>query len=277
MQPHQQSAPMPPPAAPSGVIAGGQAPLPPAAKEEKPQKTVVNTTQKSLLFSELRDDMTIMNDGSFRAVIACQSINFDLMSNREREGVEYSYQNFLNSLTFDVQILVKSQRVDIAPYIDRLLMQRRSQDNMLLGVLMDDYINFIGLLADEANIMDKSFFVVVPFYPTGDPRKIIEKGKGYFAQFFSQAKSEHVKINKKDYEKAKDEIKNRCDSVMSGLFQIGIHCARLTTKELGELYYNAYNPDTAVNQPLGNFKNVASTYTRKANDSNLAPEANYGA
>jgi len=59
-----------------------------------------------------------MNDGSFRTVVACKSINFDLMSDREREGVEYSYQNFLNSLNFPVQILIRSQRVDIGPYID---------------------------------------------------------------------------------------------------------------------------------------------------------------
>jgi hypothetical protein len=91
-----------------------------------------NTTQNSLLFSELRDNMVVMNDGSFRAVIACKSINFDLMSSKEREGIEYSYQNFLNSLYFPVQILIRSQRVDIGPYIERLTNIRRDQENMLL-------------------------------------------------------------------------------------------------------------------------------------------------
>ena len=67
-----------------------------------------------------------MRDGSFRAVVACKSINFDLMSSREREGVEYSYQNFLNSLYFPMQIFIRSQRVDIGPYIDRLATIRRS-------------------------------------------------------------------------------------------------------------------------------------------------------
>ena len=65
------------------------------------------STQSTLLFSELRDGLIIMKDGSFRAVVACQSINFDLMSEQEREGVEYSYQNFLNSLNFTIQILVR--------------------------------------------------------------------------------------------------------------------------------------------------------------------------
>ena len=103
-----------------------------------------------------------MKDGGFRAVIACQSINFDLMSSSEREGVEYSYQNFLNSLNFTTQILIRSQRIDIAPYIERLSNIRKNNENMLLGVLMDDYINFIDILSQEANIMDKSFFIVIP-------------------------------------------------------------------------------------------------------------------
>ena len=79
-----------------------------------------SSTQATILISELRDSMVIMKDGSFRAVIACKSINFDLMSETEREGVEYSYQNFLNSLNFTTQILIRSQRVDIGPYIATL-------------------------------------------------------------------------------------------------------------------------------------------------------------
>jgi hypothetical protein len=222
-----------------------------------------NTTQNSLLISEIRDGMVIMSDGSFRAVVACKSINFDLMSSREREGVEYSYQNFLNALYFPVQIFIRSQRVDIGPYIDRLTAIRRAQDNMLLNVLMDDYISFIDILSQEANIMDKSFFVIVPFYPGGDLANIVEQGKGFFGKIFAKPQTTATKIDKVAYEKAKDEIKNRVDSVMSGLFQIGVKSVQLNTKELGELYYNMYNPDTAVREPLGDFENVTATFVRK--------------
>ncbi|HEU5122173.1 MAG TPA: hypothetical protein VFT59_04975 [Candidatus Saccharimonadales bacterium] len=223
-----------------------------------------NTTQNSLLISELREGMAIMSDGSFRAVVACKSINFDLMSSREREGVEFSYQNFLNALYFPVQIFIRSQRVDIGPYIDRLVSIRRSQDNMLLNVLMDDYINFIDVLSQEANIMDKSFFIVIPYYPTGDLNNVVEQSKGFFSKLFAKnTPSTATKIDKATYDKAKDEIKNRVDSVMSGLFQIGVKSVQLNTKELGELYYNMYNPDTAVREPLGDFESVTGMYVMK--------------
>lgn len=231
----------------------------------EPPKVVENpiSTQATLLFSELRDSIIIMKDGSFRAVVACQSINFDLMSEQEREGVEYSYQNFLNSLSFTVQILVRSQRVDIGPYIERLIKMRRNNDNMLLGVLMDDYINFIDILSQEANIMDKAFFIVVPYYSSADAEKLVEQTKNLFKTFGKNKAPNVTRISRDDYDKAVDELNKRVDSVMSGLFQIGIQSARLNTKELSELYYNFNNPDTAVREPLVDFSKLATTYVRK--------------
>lgn len=223
-----------------------------------------NSTQNTLQLSELRDSMVIMNDGSFRAVIACKSINFDLMSDREREGVEYSYQNFLNSLNFPIQILIRSQRVDIGPYIDKLVDIRRSQDNMLLGVLMDDYINFIDVLSQEANIMEKSFYIVIPYFPKGDAANLLDQGKGFFGKLFAKPQNTITHIDNATYQKAKDEIKNRIDTVIAGLFQMGIQSVQLDTKSLGELYYNYYNPDTALRQPLGDFDDVATTFVKKA-------------
>jgi hypothetical protein len=275
MPPNNQI-PVQPPAAPIGSeqVAQTLQPAPKAKNNEKPQPRNPNTTQNSLLLSEVRENMAIMADGSFRAVVACKSINFDLMSSREREGVEYSYQNFLNSLYHPVQILVRSQRVDIGPYLDRLVELRRNQDNMLLNVLMDDYIDFIELLSQEANIMDKSFFLVIPYYPTGDINNLIEQGKGFFGKIFAKANNTVVKVNAETYQKAKDEIKNRVDSVVSGLFQIGIQSVQLNTKELGELFYNFYNPDTAVREPLGNFENVTATYVRKGQGDSIASTQN---
>lgn len=241
----------------------------------KPTPKNTASTQSTLQLSELRDSMVIMLDGSFRAVVACKSINFDLMSDREREGVEYSYQNFLNSLNFPVQILVRSQRVDIGPYIEKLVTTRRTQDNMLLGVLMDDYINFIDALAEEANIMEKSFYITIPFFPKGDAQNLVEQGKGFFGKLFAQPKNSITHIDAAAYQKAKDEISNRVNTVTAGLFQLGVQSVQLDTKALGELYYNYYNPDTAVRQPLGDFDNIATTFVKKAAPDSTQPTGGF--
>lgn len=234
-----------------------------AATPVSPNKEVPTSTQATLLISELRDNVVIMKDGSFRAVVACKSINFDLMSDVEREAVEYSYQNFLNSLRFTTQILVRSQRVDIRPYIEKLSEIRRNNDNMLLGVLMDDYINFIDILSQEANIMDKSFFIVIPYYTSADAEKVLQQTKNFFKSFSKSKTPEVTRIDRATYDKALSELNNRVDSVISGLFQIGIQSVRLNTKELAELYYNFNNPDTAVREPLVDFSKLATMYVKK--------------
>ena len=270
-------APMPPAIAGSGqniATPGDPAGNPGAPSSTDPKKgkgkeqPKATSTQNSLIFSELRDSMVVMNDGSFRAIVACKSINFDLMSSRERDGVELSYQDFLNALYFPIQIFIRSQRVDIGPYLDKLDALRRDQDNMLLGVLMDDYINFIDVLSQEANIMDKSFFVVIPYFPTGDVTNLVQQSKGIFSILFGSKKENVTKIDTETYAKAKEEIKNRVDSVIGGLMRVGVYSIQLNTKQLGELYYNIYNPDTAVREPLDDFGDVASLYVRKGEGNN---------
>lgn len=218
--------------------------------------------------------MVVMNDGSFRAVVSCRSINFDLMSDREREGVEYSYQSFLNSLYFPIQIFIRSERVDIGPYIERLAKIRREQDNMLLGVLMDDYVGFIDALSQETNIMDKRFYIVIPYYPTGDMNSALSTSKNMLTSLFKPEKQQHITIDKSTYEKSKTEVSNRVNAVLSGLYQMGVRGTQLNTQQLAELYYNVYNPDTAVRQPLGDFENITGTFVEKGQGSAPQPHMN---
>ena len=270
MDPYQQQtpapaqpavAPMPQPvsAVPQAAPVSGAATQNPAPTTRNP-----NSTQNTLLISEVREGMLIMTDGSFRSVVSCESINFDLMSAREREGVEFSYQSFLNSLYFPVQIFVRSQKVDIGPYLEKLVQMRRNQDNMLLGVLMEDYINFIDVISRETNIMDKSFYVIIPYFSTGDLGNLASASKSIFASFTKPKEQQRIKIDQAAYAKAKDELSNRTNAVMQGLFQMGVKASPLDTKQLSELYYNSYNPDTAVHEPLGDPGQMTGTYVKKA-------------
>jgi type IV secretory pathway VirB4 component len=259
-----------PPGMVPGAMPASQVPI------ANPAKTNPNSTQNSLLISEIRDGIVIMNDGSFRAVVMCKSINFDLMSPQEREGVEYSFQGFLNSLYFPVQIFIRSSKIDIRPYIEKLDKIRSEHDNMLLAYLMEDYIDFIGSVAQQTNIMDKKFYVVIPFFPPSSADKIKEAGKGFFGTIFG-GKEQTVVINEDDLEKAKAELRNRVQTVMAGLQQCGVQSLPLDTQELIELYYDAYNPDTATRQQLKNFNDLTAPVVTKgqgfANNPNLDRES----
>lgn len=241
----------------------------PAAKAyQKGTKANDTSTQNSLQIGEIRDGIVIMNDGTFRAVIMCKSINFDLMSPQEREAVEFSFQGFLNSLYFPIQIFIRSQKVDIRPYLEKLDRIRTEQENMLLGLLMDDYIAYLSDISAQANIMDKKFYVVIG-YPDEEEgtRSALKQSTTFFtgvADLFGSRKTGGVVINQAVLENAKTELRNRVQAVLQGLQQCGVQALPLDTQELIELYYDAYNPDTATHQQLKNFDDVTTPVVTKA-------------
>lgn len=269
------------PFAPQGFTSGTpmtQPPVPsvagPAASPTAtpPPKSNPNSTQNTLQIAEIRDGIVIMNDGSYRAVVMAKSINFDLMSPQEQESTEYAYQGFLNSLYFPIQIFVRSQRVDLQPYIGRLDKIRTEHDNMLLALLMDDYIGYIDQLAMQTNIMDKKFYLVIPFFPVVDAQKALTQSKNFFSgliELFNKTES-HVVVSEPDLNNAKDELRNRVQAVMGGLQQCGIQSLPLDTQELIELYYDTYNPDTATRQQLKNFNDLTTAVVQKGEG--IAPQ-----
>lgn len=225
----------------------------------------LNSTQNTLLIAEIRDGIVIMSDGSFRAVVMVKSINFDLMSPQEKEAVEFSYQGFLNSLYFPIQVFIRTQRVDLEPYITRLDKIRTEHDNMLLAMLMEDYINYIDSLSQQTNIMDKRFYIVIPFFPITDVQKALTQSKNFLSglKTIFIPKEQRVTINEQDLNKAKDELRNRIQSVLSGLRQCNVQGLPLDTQELIELYYDTYNPDTATRQQLRNFDDLSADIITK--------------
>ncbi len=264
--PSPQAAQMPGQPAGQSMYGYGPAGNGPAPATSVAPKSNPNSTQNTLEIAEIRDGIVIMNDGSFRSVIMAKSINFDLMSPQEREAVEYSYQGFLNSLYFPVQITVRSSKVDLGPYIQKLDKIRSEHENMLLALLMEDYINYMDQLAQQTNIMDKKFYIVVPYFPTVDMQKTLADSKKLLSGLgglFSPKPAMQVTITEGDLEKAKEELRNRVQAVLGGLMQCGIQGLPLDTQELIELYYDAYNPDTATRQEITNFNDMNAAVVTK--------------
>lgn len=227
-------------------------------------KTNKYSSQNLLSFAEIRDGLVIMNDGSFRAVVRAHSVNYDLMSLPEQENVEFAYQNFLNSLYFTVQILVRSRKIDMGPYLQKLSKIRGETDNMLLGLLMEDYIYFISDLVAQTNIMSKNFYVVIPLIAgQNDQTKEKNATSTAFSKLTKRNNHGPVTMNEEKLEKAKVELRNRVQSVVNGLLQMGVSAAPLSTSELIELFYNAYNPDTATRQTLLDMDNLSSPVVGK--------------
>lgn len=220
----------------------------------KKAKNEQQSTQKHLNFAEVRDGVVIMRDGSLRMIVLCSPTNYDLKSPAEKDAIEYSYQGFLNGLHFPIQIVIQSRRIDLDPYLEKLEQGLADQTNPLLASLMEDYIFNIRDLLNEVNIMDKRFYVVVPYFVAED-----KKGPNVFSQLGALFKGpQDVVQTSGQYEERRRELIQRTNTVAQGLAQIGIRTAVLRTQEIIELFYNSYNVDESQVQSLTNSDGITT-------------------
>lgn len=122
-----------------------------------------STTQRSLPFSEIRDNLIMMKDGSSRMILKVHPINFELKSEEEQDAIILSFQRVLNALRFPIQIVVRSLKIDLAPYLAKLSNRAYAQQNALLQTQTLKYIEFLKNLVEYAQIMRKEFYIVIPF------------------------------------------------------------------------------------------------------------------
>lgn len=209
------------------------------------------STQQYLDIAEIKDDVVIMRDGTLRAVLLVSSINFALKSEDEQNAVINSYVMFLNNLSFMLEIVIQSRELDIDNYINYLQEKEKQQINKLLKLQTSEYIEYIKELTSMGMIMNKRFFVVVPYNPVAD------KKKGFFSSLGEALKpATSIRLKEKSFKRYQEMMERRLDSVAGGLSSMGVSVARLDTQGLIELYYRTYNPETAKNQPLADINKL---------------------
>jgi hypothetical protein len=203
-------------------------------------KTSALSSQKFLTIDSIRDGIVVLKNGGLRAVLMVSSVNFDLKSADEQDATIYQYQNVLNSLDFSVQFVVQSRKLNILPYLSILQERQKAEQNDLVKIQIAEYTDFIKSLVELSNIVSKTFYVIIPFAPSG-----LESSRGFLSGFSSlfSAKKESAKIeSEKEFTEHKTQLIQRVDTIAGGLQRIGVRSVQLNTEELIELYYGLYNP-----------------------------------
>lgn len=203
-------------------------------------------TQEMVRIAEIRDGIAILHDGTMRATLMASSVNFALKSEEEQTAIIFAYQDFFNSLDFEVQISVLSRRVMISPYLEQIKALREKQPNELLRLQMDEYVNFIETLVKDSNIMSKSFYLTVPFSVQQN------RSEGFFSKMKKgvSGAARGRTLSDAEFERSREQLMQRVNQIAVGLNGLGLRLAYLQSKELLELYYTMYNPTTSHNQRL---------------------------
>ena len=200
------------------------------------EKLQAQATQQLVDIEAIREGVVILKSGEMRAILMCSSVNLALKSQDEQDALIFQYQNFLNGLDFPVEFVVHSRKLNIADYINDLRELLKTQENELLRIQTEEYIDFIQNFVAMQNIMSKNFYVVVPYH-------IAEGGRGTFAdRLFSKKTESFVKMTDEEFLKHKNQLWQRVENILSGMRAFGVRSMPLSNTELVELFFDLYNP-----------------------------------
>ncbi|MBU6323649.1 hypothetical protein KGQ55_03110 [Patescibacteria group bacterium] len=195
--------------------------------------------QDFVAVKEIRNGIITLKDGSYRSIVMCSSVNFSLKSEDEQRAIIGGFQTFLNTLDFSVEIVVNSRKMDIRPYLAVLSEKGAAQKTELMRIQLREYLSFIRNLTESTNIMTKTFYVVVPYAPTG------MSAASSALPFLGHEKKPAAERG--SFEEHRVQLEQRVALVIGGLASTGVRGIPLGTEEAIELLYRAYNPGELEN------------------------------
>ena len=202
------------------------------------------STEKFVDIADIRDNAVILKNGSLRAVVEVSAINFELRSEEEQIAILQNFQRFLNSVDFPLEIVSVSRRLNIEDYLKLISESTDKTGNELIKIQAMEYAKFIKELSELSNIMQKRFFVVIPYYISGGVSPSSTKGllEG-IKNVLSQPKENIVKLDEEKLQTAQNQLLQRAELVYDGLLGLGVRTQLLKKEELMSLFYGLYNHD----------------------------------
>lgn len=200
--------------------------------------TIVATTQEHLEIEEIKNDLLFLKSGAAALVIEVSALNFGLLSEEEQDATIYAYAGLLNSLSFPIQILVKSDKKDISGYLELLSKRQEKIKDPTLKERMKSYRKFVEETIVERNVLEKEFYCIIPYKPV-----TLKKSR---------------KIDQEFLKKALADLEPKRDHLIKQFARIGLTAQQLNSKNLLKLFHDLYNP-TAHGQKLASPQNYEKT------------------
>lgn len=224
-----------------------------------PEKRESLATQKFVEIAGVKNGTLILKSGGLRQILMVGGINFDLKSDEEQAIIINLFQSFLNSLNFSVQLIVHSRRLNIDSYLVHLTERGAQESNELLRNQIEEYREFIRAFVAENAIMNKTYFVVVPFDLIKIPGLSAVASSGGLMGLFKRTRTGAAEnaasaTADRELDQAIEQLAQRTAHVTNGLDHIGLRVVPLNDEELIELFYNLYNPEGIEKKELGIMK-----------------------
>ncbi len=213
---------------------------------------IKSSTQVFTEIETVDHNMVMYTDGSCAMVVTATAVNFGLLSEKEQDAIIYAYAGLLNSLSFPIQILIRTQHKDVTAYLKILEDQEAKQKNPKLAASIKSYRQFVAATVKEKDVLDKKFYLVIPF------------------SYLELGTSAHVLItggNRKRglpfprtyiLEKALTVLTPKKDHMIRLLNRIGLQARQLDNQQLTRLLFEIYNQGAPVLSPEGIEKTIGT-------------------
>lgn len=204
----------------------------------------IASTQDALEVRDIREDLVITKSGTVAMVIQTSAINFDLLAEYEQDNKIYAFAGLLNSLNFPIQILIRTKRIDITSYVDYLKSQKERDMSEGLKKQLEIYTQFVQNLIVQNDVLDKNFFLIVPFN-----QGITLPNIGLLGSKKKNEEEEKYRQMAIDQllEKAKIFLYPKRDHILKQLSRMGLFGHQLNNTELLSEFYTIYNPEEEEN------------------------------
>jgi hypothetical protein len=208
-----------------------------------------STTQEHLDIYDIKDNLTILKNGTVCAVIQTTAVNFDLLSEIEQDAIIAAFSMLLNSITFPIQVVVRSRKLDISKYVEKVRKVESKITDPLLKHQAEAYRKFVQEVIKVNEVLDKKFYVVIP----SGVSILAEKGGSAFDWLLRLMGTQNKRVDvnlERVLQDGRVDLAPKIDHMIREFSRIGVKAKQLSTQELVELYFDIYNPTTAHGQRI---------------------------
>lgn len=199
------------------------------------KKSAQHNTKSTQAFTEIldiREDTVLMRGGNACLIIELQAANFALLSGEEQDAKVFGYAGLLNSLSFPIQIVVRSKQVNIMPYVDSLGEAAKVATNPKLNADILQYQQFVKDLVTSATVLDKQFFLVISY-------SLLEEGIGGVTKMSSSTSADLDSF----FIKAHAGLKTKAESLLSQIDRMNLRAKIVSGNTLVKLFHDIYNEE----------------------------------
>ncbi len=212
-------------------------------------QNITASTQEHLDILEIKNNLVILKNGSVCSVLQTTAVNFDLLSEIEQDAIIAAFSMLLNSITYPIQVVLRSKRLDITKYVEKVQKIEAKITDPLMKHQIESYRKFVQDVIKNNDVLDKKFYVVVPSGNSiskdvgTDPFEFVNR------LFGIQHKRVNVNIDAVLLD-AQTQLLPKVEHLIGEFNRIGVKTRQMTTQELVELYFDIYNPSNQHGQRI---------------------------